>query len=271
MAFPQLILRVQKGRMKLFNLIAALGLAATLGACATSHVPTDAARAFAAESSKLGAFTELTQRYRDTYKREKPYLSPSAEAGERELDAQRRASYDDFVNIEKSLALYMQTLGKLAGEERYDLSDSVKKMSTDIKAWPGSGLNESHVAAYSTVTQLITRMAGAHYQDKAVRTMVVEGDAAVHSLIDAMIALLRLYDKSNDNEKKIVLGMFEVEIPFATALRDRLLSALAKDHFQSKATEYGLVERRYALTEKNLAAMAQEHGQLLARMAPAAP
>lgn len=265
---------ILKNRMKLINIIAALGLALILGGCAsTSKAPLREMRAFAAESAKLGAFAELTTRYRDTYQREQPYLSPAADLIERQQDAQRRAAYEDFIHIQESLVLYMQALGKLAGDDEYDFSDHLKKIGAGVKAWPDSGLDARHVTAYTTIGRLIGQMLSASYQERSARALVMDGAAPVDSLLDAMVALLRYYDKTNGNEKKIVLGMFEIEIPFADAPGDRLLSTLAKAHYQSKAAEYGLVQRRYALAERNLAAIAEGHRRLVAHLAgaPVAP
>lgn len=254
--------------MKLINAGIALALALLLGGCA-SRAPLRDMREFAAESAKLGAFAELTTRYRDTYKREQPYLTPAADLAEREQDARRRAAYDDFINIQKSVVLYMQALGKLAGDDQYDVSDQLKKVGAGVKAWPDSGLTASHVTAYTTLGRLIAQMVTASYQERSARALVLDGAAPVDSLLEAMVALLRYYDKTNDNEKKTVLGMLEIGIPFADAPADRLLSTLAKVHYQNKAAEYGLVQRRYALAERNLAAIAEGHRRLVARLAGA--
>lgn len=254
--------------MKLLNLIAALGLALALGGCATNSPTLLDARALAAESATLEVFSELTLRYRDTYRREQPYLSPQADPGERELDARRRDAYADFINVQKSVALYLQTLGKLADDGQYDLSAQIKTLGGSIKAWPESGLDQQHASAYTRLGQLITQALMAPQQEAALRAMVRDGDAPVRSLIEAMGALLRYYDKTNANEKKIVLGLFEVELPFADSPRDRLLATLARVHYQDKADEYRQVARRFALAEKNLAALAQRQRDLARQVGP---
>ena len=62
--------------------------------------------------------------------------------------------------------------------------------------------------------------------------------------------LTKLYAKTNENEKKTVLGVFDVEIPFSTRNSDRMLVTLAKVHYLNKATEYKLVDKRYELALK---------------------
>jgi hypothetical protein len=63
-----------------------------------------------------GAYHELTERYRHTYQREQPFLTPAADARERQLNRQRQQACDDFVKLQGGLQAYMQALGKLAGD-----------------------------------------------------------------------------------------------------------------------------------------------------------
>jgi hypothetical protein len=77
-----------------------------------------------------------------------------------------------------------------------------------------------------------------------------------------MIELTRLYAKTNDNEKKTVLGIFDVEIPFSTKTSDRMLVTLAKVHYLNKSTEYKLVDKRYDLALQGLTKVALGHQKL---------
>lgn len=263
-------MRAQKGPMRplsrslpaLFN-SAALALSLLLGGCAsTSTVSLQEVRDFADQSAKLGAYNELSTRYRDTYAREQLYLAPAADKIGKETDAKRRAVYDDFVSAQKAVVLYMQTLSMLAGAERYDLGDRLDDLGNGIKANTASGLAERHVTAYIGLTRLLTRVIASGYQGRSVETMVRDGDADVQSLIDAMITLTRLYAKTNDNEKKTVLGVFDVEIPFSPRPQDRMLVTLAKVHYLNKVTEYRLVDKRYDLALQGLNKVAQGHQKL---------
>lgn len=245
--------------MKPPNIAALLLLLAALAGCAGNSPRLQAVRALSAESSKLGAFNELSQRFRDTYPREQPYLTPAADARERQLDAARQAAYPDFIAIENGVALYLRALGKLAGDEQFDLEDQVKAMSGSIKAWPGSGLDDRHVNAYAGLTRLLARALTARYQDRAVEQMLNDGRDELRQLLDAMTALLRYYDKTHNNEQRIVLGTLESEIPFIDNPREHLLAALAKAHQQAKVAEYRLIGRRFTLAESNLAALSQAH------------
>lgn len=247
-------------RLSLLFLCAA---ALLLGACTTPNTVSLAeVRAFADASARLGGYGELSRRYRDTYAREQPYLSPAADRIARDNDARRRAVYDDFVGIQKSLVLYMQTLSVLAGDARYDLSDRIDDLGNGLKANAESGLQQRHVAAYTGLTRLLTRVIASGYQNRSVETMVRDGDADVQVLLDAMIALTRLYAKTNDNEKKTVLGIFDVEIPFSSKNADRMLVTLAKVHYLNKSTEYRLVDKRYDAALQGLTKVALGHQKM---------
>jgi hypothetical protein len=234
-----------------------------LGGCAsTGQVSLIEVRQFADASARLGGYGELARRYRDTYEREQPYLSPAADRIAKENDARRRAVYDDFVSIQKTVVLYMQTLSVLAGDTRYDLSDRIDDLGSGLKANAESGLQQRQIAAYTGLARLLTRVIASGYQNRSVETMVRDGDADVQILLDAMITLTRLYAKTNDNEKKTVLGIFDVEIPFSTKTSDRMLVTLAKVHYLSKSTEYKLVDKRYDLALQGLTKVALGHQKL---------
>jgi len=240
----------------LFLLAASLALG---GCAAPGHVNLVQVRDFADASARLGGYGELARRYRDTYEREQPYLSPAVDRIAKENDARRRAIYDDFVSIQKSVVLYMQTLSVLAGDARYDLSDRIDDLGNGLKANADSGLQQKQITAYTGLTRLITRVIASGYQSRSVETMVRDGDADVQVLLEAMMALTRLYAKTNENEKKTVLGVFDVEIPFSPRTSDRMLVTLAKVHYLSKATEYKLIDKRYDMALQGLAKVAKGH------------
>lgn len=235
---------------------------AVLAGCAGTSVSLIEVRDFADASAKLSGYAELSTRYRDTYAREQPYLQPAADKLARENDAARRAVYDDFISTQKAVVLYMQTLSMLAGDGRVDLTDRIDDLGNGIKASAASGLAERHVIAYIGLTRLLTRVIASGYQGRSVETMVRDGDADIQALLDAMITLTRLYAKTNENEKKTVLGVFDVEIPFSPRPQDRMLVTLAKVHYLSKVTEYRLVDKRYELALQGLNKVALGHQKL---------
>ena len=245
--------------------LAALALLAAtlmLGGCASNNVSLYEVREFADASAKLGGYSELSKRYRDTYLREQPYLSPIADRVAKENDAKRRAIADDFVAIQKTLVLYMQTLSVLAGDARYDLTPQLDDIGNGVKGLAGSGLEQKHVSAYTGMTRLLTRAIASGYQNRSVETMVRDGDAHVRLLLDGMMNLTRLYNKTHDNEKKTVLGVFDVEIPFSGKPQDRMLVTMAKAHYQDKSQQYKLLDKRFDLALQGLTKVALGHQKM---------
>ncbi len=250
-----------------FAALALLAVSLLTGGCASSgKVSLHEVREFAEASAKLGGYSELSKRYRDTYLREQPYLSPIADRLARENDAKRRAAYDDFQSVQKALVLYMQTLSVLAGDGRYDLTPQLDDMGTGLKALAGGGFEQRHVIAYTGLTRLLTRVIASGYQNRSVETMVRDGDAHVRVLLEGMMTLTRLYSKTHDNEKKTVLGIFDVEIPFSGKAQDRMLVTMAKVHYQDKAHEYKALDKRYDLAQQGLTKVALGHQKMRERL-----
>lgn len=254
------ITRHRIARLILTPLLLAASL--MLGGCATNNVSLQEVREFADASAKLGGYSELSTRYRDTYLREQPYLTPAADKLAKDNDAKRRVVYDDFISVQKAVVLYMQTLSMLAGETRYDLTAQIDDLGAGLKATADTGLERKHIAAYTGLTRLLTRVVASGYQGRSVETMVRDGDADLQTLIDGMITLTRLYAKTNDNEKKTVLGIFDIEIPFASRPQDRMLVTLAKVHYMSKSQEYRLIDKRFDLALQGLKKVSDGHEKL---------
>lgn len=245
--------------MKVIKILFTLLLAFFVVGCANLK----GVRDFAGESAKLSAYTDLTTRFRDTYQREQPYLSGEADRIAQENDKRRKAAYNDLLKIHQSAALYMQTLAKLAGENRFDLSKKIDALGDGIKAYPDLGIDDKEVNAVSDISKVIAKWITTAYQERAVRNMISEGDPHLQTLLDGMTGLVRYYRKTNENEKNTVLGLFETEIPYADTPKDKLLATLARAHMQSKASEYKSVQRKYDEAEKGIKSIAAGHRQLL--------
>ena len=245
--------------MKTIKILFTLSLVFFLVNCANLK----GVRDFASESAQLSAYTELTARFRDTYQREQPYLSGEADRLAQENDKKRKAAYGDLLKIHQRVTLYMQTLAKLAGENTFDLSKQIDSLGAGIKAYPDLGVDEKQVDAITNISKVITKWITTAYQEQAVRSMVREGDPHLQTVLDGMMGLVRYYRKTHENEKNTVLGLFEVEIPFADNPKDRLLATLARAHMQSKTSEYVNAQRKYDEAEKGLRSIATGHRKLL--------
>jgi len=222
-----------------------------------------AVRDYASESAKLSEYTELTTRFRDTYDREQPYLFGEADRLAQENDKRRKAAYEDLIKIHQRVSLYMQTLATLAGENAFDLSKEIDSLAGGIKAYPDFGINSKQVDAVASIAKVVAKWITSAYQERAVRDMVKEGNEPIQTTLQGMEALVSCFKKTNENERKTVLGFLEVEIPFADSPKDKLLNVLARAHAQSKTAEYKNVELKYDEAEKGIKSIADGHKKLL--------
>jgi hypothetical protein len=245
--------------MKAIRILFILSLALFLVNCANLK----GVRDFASESAKLSAYTELTTQFRDTYQREQPYLPVETDRLAQENDKKRKAAYGDLLKIHQRVTLYMQALATLAGKNTFDISKQIDSLGVGIKAYPDLGVDEKQVDAVANISKVITKWITTAYQERAVRSMIKEGDSHLQTVLDGMMGLVRYYRKTNENEKNTVLGLFEMEIPFADNPKDRLIATLARAHVQSKTSEYAAVQRKYNEAEKGLRSIAMGHRKLL--------
>jgi hypothetical protein len=245
--------------MRTTKIVSALLLIIVLVGCANLKE----VREYAGESAKLSAYTELTTRFRDTYEREQPYLSGEADRQAQDNDKRRKEAYEDLLKIHQRVSLYMQTLATLAGEKTFDLSKDIDSLAGGIKAYPDLGIDAKPVDALSHISKVITKWITASCQERAVRDMVKESDASLQTLLEGMMVLVRYYKKTNENERKTVLGFFEVEIPYAEGSKDKLLATLARVHVQSKTLEYKNAQLKYDVAEKGIQSVAEGHKILL--------
>jgi hypothetical protein len=156
----------------------------------------------------------------------------------------------------------MQTLAKLAGEDTFDISKEVDYLATGIKAYPDFGIDKKHVDAVSNIAKITTKWIASAYQERSVRDMVKDGNNDLQTALDGMLVLVSYYEDSNNNEKRSVLGFFEVEIPFAISPKDKLLATLARAHVQSKESEYDKLEHKYDDAKNGIRLIANGHKKL---------
>lgn len=233
-----------------------------LAACAGPRPELVQVRALAAEGGALNAFSELSQRHLDSYRRSSAYLSPQQDAQARLLAAQTRAAHADVTAIVQAIRLYLQALGRLARDDAFDLRKEFTGAGSALRAWPDSGIDDRHVTAYASLLGQLSRLAGRSSQQIHLAQVLHDGDAPLQALLGALDGLLRLYDKSSDNERDIVLGLLEVEIAYADTPQQRLLTVLATSVRQDKSEEYRLFGLRHTVARKQLGLLAREHGRL---------
>ena len=172
----------------------------------------------------------------------------------------------DVARLAHAVRLHLQALGRLANDATFDIEQELASAGVAIRAWPGSGIDDRHVSAYTVLLQQLSRLGGAASQQARLAQLLREGDPPLQALLGALDTLLMLYDKSGDNERDIVLGLLEVEIAYADTPPQRLLLVLAKSMQQSKSEEYRLAGLRHTLARRQLAALGREHARLVAEL-----
>lgn len=244
-------------------LIVILLLVCALAGCTTTGSGTIAlapVREFAAMSGKLDVFAEVSVRYRDTYQRERPYLAPAAAQEAAASNAMRRAAYPEFISIARCVQLYMDTLGTLAGEKQGDLSGRLKSLVGAIKAQPDSHITVREASAYTRLAQLMAGALSAAYQQASATQMLRQGAEPMQALLTALSNIVSDYTRTASNEKKTVLGLYEVELPFLeTSGPTRLLLTLANLDYALKQDDYSAASRQLTLAGKNLHTIAAAH------------
>ncbi len=234
----------------------------TLAVVATGCVDLKAVRDFAGESAPLVENTELATRFRDTYQREQPYLADQAAQLALANDQRRKAAYGDVLKLHRLLGRYLRTLGGLAGDRTFELSPGLGALADGIEACPDFGLDSSHVQAYEGLAKVVLRWHTGARQEQAVRKLLEESDPHLQILLEGMARLLETYRATHANEQKSVLGLLEVELPFAGTPQDRLLATLAKAHLQAKLQEYRLADARYAKAAAGIRSLQAGHRAL---------
>lgn len=240
------------------RLVPILLIAGCLSACANLKEVRD----FAAESAKFSTYSDLSTRFRDTADRERPYLTGANLAQEETTDKGRKEVYPELLKIHQRVGLYFKTLARLAGDETFDLSHEMATLGNTLKQHLQFGIEAKHVDSYASIGGTLSKWITSGYQQSAVREMVRKGDPDIQVLLGGMGDLVRLYRKTHAQEKRIVLGFFEVEIPLRNSPQDSLLATLAKTHLQAKTMEYRLVESKYDDAERGITKIMYGHKAL---------
>jgi len=219
-------------------------------------------RDFADESARFPAYTDLTVRFRDTFRREEPYLWGEALDAARANDRSRQAACRDLLEIHRTLVAYLRSLSALAGEGAFDVSEGLGEAASRIRAHAGYGLEARHAAACASLARVAARRTASARQARAVRDLVREADPSVQQVLEGMAAAVACIRRANENERDTVAGLLSVEIPYADAAQDRLLAALAKAHLQARLEEYRAADAMGGKAERWIRKIQEGHRTL---------
>lgn len=218
---------------------------------------------FSKESARFASYTKLTERYRTTYQREAPYLYGKSLVIAKDNDQRRQEEYLDLLKVHHRVALYMQVLAKLSGDETFDLSKNVDSLGGTIRQNPKIGLTDKQVSAYSGLSKTIAKwVMTTGYQESAVKAMITEGDPDLQALLAGMANMLKFYKATSDNEKRTVLGLYESEIPFYEKKKMLLLVSLGKDDYTNKIKAYAALDSLFDKVQRGIAEIQSGHSQL---------
>jgi hypothetical protein len=234
--------------------------------CADLRVVGDYAR----QSAQFTADTRLAQRYRDTYKREEPFLAPREEPQEQATDRKRQASVVELLAIQKGLTDYMNTLAKLAGEDTNDAVIDIGNLDTNLSNMVQYGVNSAHVEALAGLANAVARGLTSSRQKRAIEDMVTEADPHIQDLARRMVDLVQLCRQSSRNERAMVVNVLRVNIPYtrsgqaggAEPAGTILVNRLARAQLQAREDEYSRAEAIFDQAGKGWATLAAGHRQL---------
>jgi hypothetical protein len=183
-------------RAKRFALLSALlAIVSTSVGCANLG----AVRSFAATSSQLTGYREVTERYVASADRQLANLPAGKlyEPNRKDLLALKHSSEqqkDSLLKLHNTATGYMSALAELAGEDAYSLSADIDKVSGAITAAPELGIGAEDVAAYGKIAQLVSSWIVAARQARDVKAMLKTYGDDMDRLLGAMQRASRSYE-----------------------------------------------------------------------------
>lgn len=165
-----------------------------------------AVRSFAATSSQLTGYREVTERYVGSADRQLANLPAGKlyDPARKELQALKQSSEqqkDSLLKLHDTATGYMSALAELAGEDAYSLNADIDKVSGAITAAPELGIGAEDVAAYGKIAKLVSSWALAAKQARDVKAMLKTYGDDMDRLLGAMQRAARSYEGVLQQEK----------------------------------------------------------------------
>lgn len=244
------------------SLFALFALVSTSMGCANLG----AVRSFAATSSQLTGYREVTERYVGSADRQLANLpaGKSYDPVRKELQTLKQSSAqqkDSVIKLHNTATGYMSALAELAGEDAYSLNAEIDKVSGAITAAPELGIGAEEVAAYSKIATLVSSWLVAAKQARDVKAMLKTYGDDMDRLLGAMQRAARSYEGVLQQEK-------------ASADRIQMVRVAAWDHPKSDPKSADKVEemRRdaiVAMSKNSYAGISEQHDKALQAAAAA--
>jgi hypothetical protein len=165
-----------------------------------------AVREFTATSVQLTGYQDVTQRYVTSATRVKTEIPEDPlfdrdRAAVRKAEAEMTAQKESLLKLHNAVTGYMAALAKLAGDDAYDISPQIDKVTGAIVAAPSLGLNAQHVQAFGGIAAKVSSWLLAAKQAKGVKSLVVEHGDSMDVLLDAMATVTTAMRVELDNER----------------------------------------------------------------------
>lgn len=223
-------------------------------------------RQYANESAKLSSYKELTDRFRDTYEREKPFLGSGSYCDARRAKIQdnlRKSAYPDLIKMHDRLAEYMAALAVLSGDDTFDLTKPIGTFGDSIKKHPNLSIDAKEVDAYVQLGKILSQLITTVMQQNAIRKTVTNADPHVQTLLEGMSLIVRVYKVHNSKERGCVVEFLEQESKYASKFRSTaLLGVVGLQMALDKAAEYDQVEHVIEKVLKGIEAIKEGHHEL---------
>lgn len=238
---------------RLLRVSFALLCAAILTACANLQ----AVRDFAANSARLTAYQDVTQRYLSSPDRiarripSDPLFNADRKRVE-EVKALIDHDKDSLLKLHSVVTGYMAALAALAGEDAFNLSGDIDKVTGAISASPALGLNAEHVGAFGAIAQKVTSWLLAAKQAREVRSMVREYGDSMDVLLDglqlATLAMKVRFEGENGRlqsyeDTRLAPYLAPVGSEAAASSEDQINLRLRREAFIAVARQVGEEER----------------------------
>jgi len=208
----------------------ALLLLAVLSGCANLA----AVREFAKTSAATADYRVIVDDYVTTPSRLKAY-SPADQAAKRDAQVkEREAQREGLMAVQKTLVVYMDTIGKLAADDLPSLDAELKTLKGSLDKIPISDAAEAAkfkeaTSAAQTILGILGKWALEGYRQTRLVEVIREADQHVQSLTTSLSAMLT-GEMANDvdGEETGIRLHFEKSLIIARAIADKAKALTAQ-------------------------------------------
>jgi len=184
-----------------------LALVAVVSMGATSCANLAAIRDFATISSETASYTQLVSDYVASPTVQKRYQPPSNAGRLDEQAATRALQAPQLLFLHKSVAEYMDAMGKLAADEApiYDKElDSLGSSAKNAKL-----ADEKTVTAATTLGKCVFRAVADGWRRRQLANLVADADSSLQTVVAGLQVVTRAFFDDLDNERQALHIYYE--------------------------------------------------------------